>query len=385
MGKKKTKSRVVTKKVTPYSAEQQAILKVLGQTVESALRGPAPSYPGKVVPAWQPEETKYLSSLSAYSDFARKRAEDILAAQQELTDIVRQLPPDTEQIRTGLESAANIPAETGERLWQEYRAATGDLRRFERVPYDYSRDAAEEFYRQTVEAPLMRAFKQDILPKIRAAYAGPTFWSSFRARAEQQAAEDLMSKLAQERARILWEDELARRSALERALSRGLQAERIRSAELSTIARALPYTSAQEAELRAESVTAPEQYRQQALARAIEGLTRAGRTAAEATSVYSEAPTAAAEAAKYRRAVESQILQEGLQRWLMGEQIAGTYNPLYSPAVDIALRLLGYPLYTILAGKETVRKGGLFGGFVSGLSGGLGTALGTAIGKKIPV
>jgi len=71
-----------------------------------------------------------------------------------------------------------------------------------------------DYFEKTVQAPLVEALREDILPSLRREYA-PAFYGSERLKAEERTLEDLADALAAERARMAYQ---ARENALTRAL-----------------------------------------------------------------------------------------------------------------------------------------------------------------------
>lgn len=75
----------------------------------------------------------------------------------------------------------------------------------------------DEFFRESVRAPLLEDFQEEILPSISRRFSG-NFFGSDRRKADQRAQEDLLDTLAKERASLAFQ---ARRDALDR-ISQGL-------------------------------------------------------------------------------------------------------------------------------------------------------------------
>lgn len=87
-------------------------------------------------------------------------------------------------------------------------------------------------------------------------------------------------------------------------------------------------------------------------------------------------------AAKYSREIESERLMDQLQRYLMGENVDGSYNPAYNPMVTMAFNLLGLQPYAYSGIQNSQQSGpGLFTGFLGGAGEGIGKYAGGAIGK----
>jgi len=79
-----------------------------------------------------------------------------------------------------------------------------------------SEQDAEDYYSKVIAAPAMKQFKETTMPTVQEQYAGPGYWSSARAKAGTQAAEDLSGSLDTQRSELGW-NVLQQNQALEEA------------------------------------------------------------------------------------------------------------------------------------------------------------------------
>jgi len=93
------------------------------------------------------------------------------------------------------------------------------------TPWLPSREAMERYWREALVEPVMKEYRETLLPELRGSFRH-AFWGSERLAAERELAEDVAARLAAERARLAWQEEMARREALERAFERQLEASR---------------------------------------------------------------------------------------------------------------------------------------------------------------
>jgi hypothetical protein len=75
-------------------------------------------------------------------------------------------------------------------------------------------------------------------------------------------------------------------------------------------------------------------------------------------------------AGELERGISQEKMMSNLQRFLMGEEVEGAYNPAYNPNVALAMQLLGISPYEI--GTETESTGP---GAGAGLLSGVGSAI----------
>jgi len=86
------------------------------------------------------------------------------------------------------------------------------------------------------------------------------------------------------------------------------------------------------------------------------------------------------------RSVQQEEKLEDLNKFLMGEEVGGAYNPAYNPNVAMAFNLLGIEPYEFFAQtKETSEAPGLFSSLLSGAGQGMGSALGGKIAKLLGI
>lgn len=180
--------------------------------------------------------------------------------------------------------------------------------------YQVNPEATRRFFEEGIRPAAVREWSRTVLPQIQEAYAGPGFYGSSRARAVTRSVEDLGSKLNETYANLLYQDEQARREALDRAMAR------------------VP----------------------------------------EGVRTYAEQ---AGSAGQLARSIEQERVAADLQRFLMGQQVEGSgFSPYYHPAVNLALNLLGLRPYTY-AIEGTERGPGLGYSLLSGMGRGLGTVI----------
>lgn len=87
-------------------------------------------------------------------------------------------------------------------------------------------------------------------------------------------------------------------------------------------------------------------------------------------------------AGRYSRDIETEKVMNDVQKYLMGEEVNGQYNPAYNPMISLAFNLLGLRPFTI--GTKTKSEGGGLGyGMLTGLAGAAGKALGTSLGGSL--
>jgi hypothetical protein len=186
--------------------------------------------------------------------------------------------------------------------------------------YDVSPEAAQMYFEKVVKPQYMRNLEEVVLPKIKEAYAGPGYYGSSRARAMTRAAEQTAQSLDEAYGKLMYNEELAKRQALENAMNRSLKTEQLYSTELG----------------------------------------QAGQLA---------------------RSIEQERVASDLQKFLMGEEVNGKRSPYYHPAVNLALSLLGFSPYVYMQ-KSKSSGSGLGYSMLTGMSRGLGSALGTYIKSK---
>jgi len=251
-GESTTTTQVKTKPT--YSKEQEELLKSMAGIFKGGLSGPTSPAPSMFVPKTR-EETAYLDWVS---ELANQRAMGQLLS--------------------------------GEPAYE--------------LGQDWAGDWFDEYMRPTYE----QEFQRYTIPGLRAAYAGPGYHGSPRARAETTAASDLATTIAKARGELLYSEELAERQAIDAALGR----------------------------------------------------------ASEAIPSYTNI---LGTAGAYSRGIEQERVMDTLNRYLMGEEVGGSYEAAYNPYVQLSMQLLGFSPYTYLTGSTTESKGpGLGYGILTGLS-----------------
>ena len=186
--------------------------------------------------------------------------------------------------------------------------------------YDVSPEASKDYYEKVIRPQYIRNLNEVVLPKVKEAYAGPGYYGSSKARAITRAAENTAQSLDEAYSKLMYNEELAKRRALENAMNRNLQAEQVYSTELG----------------------------------------QAGQLA---------------------RAIEQEKVASDLQKFLMGEEVNGKRSPYYHPSINLALSLLGFSPYVYMQ-KSKSTGSGLGYSMLTGMSRGLGSALGTYIKSK---
>jgi len=246
-GRQKASSKPV--QLPAWAPEQYAVMTPLAAAIRRGIEQPVPTYPGQMYVPRTPEESAYF----------------------------QQVPGIAEQI-----------AQARTRLGQP--------------AYEVTPETTEQYYQQAIKAPMMKEWREIAEPAIREAYTGPGYWGSARAEAQARGAETLATELGSKRAELSYQDEMARRQALESAAGR-------------EATYALPYATGQ-----------------------AEMLGTAGA---------------------YARGVEQERSLADLNRWLMGETVEGVSPTQYNPFVQLAFQLLGLSPYEY--GQRTTQSGWNFG------------------------
>lgn len=183
--------------------------------------------------------------------------------------------------------------------------------------YEIGPEWANQYFEQSVRPTYMKEYQETALPALRTAYSGPGYWGSARAGAEAKAGSDLAYNLAKSRSELMYGEEQAKRQAIDTAYGRVPGAQQLYGGQLK-------------------------------------------------------------EAGEYSRTIEQEKVAEDLQRFLMGEEVGGSYNPAYNPNVALAMAVLGIKPYAI--GTESTTQGaGLGYGFLQSLAKGAGLAAGTKL------
>jgi hypothetical protein len=179
--------------------------------------------------------------------------------------------------------------------------------------YDINEDATRKYYENYVRAPMMREYQETTAPLLAESFSGPSYWSSGRADATQKSISDLTNKLNESWYNLAYQDELARRQALESAAGRQVQ-----------------------------------------------GLSAAPGVAQSNITSY-------ATAAAYARQIEQERIASQMARWLSGENVDGQYISAYNPNVQLAMSLMGVQPFTYATQQQEIGKG-IIPSLVSGMS-----------------
>lgn len=193
--------------------------------------------------------------------------------------------------------------------------------------YDVNTEATRNYWENTL-APIQRqTFQEETLPMLRESFAGPGYWSSRRADAESDAIQNFGRDMAAQESNLYYQDELARRQALESAANRigtGIQG------------------SVSDQEMRGE-------------------------------------------AAAYARQVRQEEVAADIQRWLSGEALPradGTmaWNPTNNPQTQLALAMLGLSPFSYASDNDSNWYDSILGGAGGGIGQGLGMGLMSLLG-----
>jgi len=264
-------SSTSTKKQNIYTPEQQKLLDTLAKQTQKGLTSGVTAYPGEMYTPLSDIENQYLSSVSATTPARASAFESLLSGK---------------------------PA------------------------YEINPATTEAYYQSAIRDPAMREYQDTTLPLLTESFSGPSFWSSNRAEQTQKSIQDLSEYLDTQHANLAYQDEQARRTALENAYSR-----------MSGAVTAQPFTE----------------------------LGTAGQ---------------------YARNVANEKVAADLNRWLMGESVGGVSAGQYNPYVNIAMSLLGFSPYTFTSSSESGGPG-LGYQIVSGLAQAGGAAAGAALGSSM--
>jgi len=156
--------------------------------------------------------------------------------------------------------------------------------------YQVTPETTEQYYQNTIKAPMMKDWQEIVEPMTREAFAGPGYWGSARAQAQVKGATDLATELGSKRAELYYADEQARRAAAEAAAGREATG-------------TLPYAQG-EAEV----------------------LGSAGQ---------------------YARQIEQEKVLADFSRWLSGETVEGITPTQYNPYIQLAMSFLGLEPYAL--------------------------------------
>ena len=247
-------------KVEMWTPEQKELFQALAPILRAGITRPAPTYPGQMHVPRTPEEEGYFQGVPELATFLG-----------------------------------------------------GARARLREPSYQITPEATEQFYQEAIRAPMMREWGEVVEPMIREAYAGPGYWGSARAEAQTRGAQDLATQLGAQRAGLYYQDELARRQALESAAAREA--------------------------------------------------TQAGPMATTEAGLLGTA-------GEYARMIDQEKVLADMQRWLTGEEVEGVTPTQYNPFMQLVFQALGLTPFAL----GTVGKSKGFG-FGIGSSGSLGPTL----------
>jgi hypothetical protein len=235
------------------------------------------------VDMWSPQQSKMWKELSKYLQSAFGK--DVPAYPRQMY-----VP------RTGEESAYLKRAPQLADEIAAMRARLGD------VAYEINPETTEQYYQKSVKAPAMQEWEEIVEPGIREQFAGPGYWGSARAQAQQQGSEHLATELGSKRAELYYADEMARRQAETDAANREAQ-----------------YGSA-----------------------------------------YAESEAGVlGTAGQYSRMIDQERVAADMQRWLMGEEVDGVKPTQYNPFLQLIFQALGLQQYAL--GSKSSSTSGSFG------------------------
>lgn len=83
-------------------------------------------------------------------------------------------------------------------------------------------EATQSYYQRAIEKPAMKRWSENIRPTIKESYAGPGYWSSARAKAEMEGAQDVGDWLGEQRGQLEWDVGTANRAIEEAKAGRAL-------------------------------------------------------------------------------------------------------------------------------------------------------------------
>ena len=194
------------------------------------------------------------------------------------------------------------------------------------VPYEVGNDAAQRLYEESIRPAYLRELEEVVMPAIKEGYAGPTYYGSSRGRATTQAAQDTAQRMSEAYAQLMYNEELAKRTAMENAYGRVLG-----------------------------------------------GASTMGGFQAQAGDLS--------------RMIAQERVAADLQRYLMGEAVRGDVgtlyqNPIYDPSVALAMNLLGVQTHGI-GTKTTTTSPGIGHTTLSSFGESFGKSLGEFSGDKL--
>lgn len=91
-------------------------------------------------------------------------------------------------------------------------------------PEKITPEMSQRAFRGMVEQPAQKRYKEDVLPAVKEAYAGPGYWGTGRRKAQVESAQDLSDWLGEQRAGFEWNVEDVNRQIEEAKAGRALSA-----------------------------------------------------------------------------------------------------------------------------------------------------------------
>jgi hypothetical protein len=82
----------------------------------------------------------------------------------------------------------------------------------------------ESYFQGKIATPAYKMYKEDVLPAVKEAYAGPGYWGSARAKAQTESAQDLADWLGEQRSGLEWDVAESNRQIEEAKAGRALSA-----------------------------------------------------------------------------------------------------------------------------------------------------------------
>lgn len=195
------------KTISSLTPEQQQVASQLAQLLLGGIGRPLPTYQGELVAPLHPLQQQALDQMGQLMSGPTLAPLPAGGPTPVFAPGLGEMPTlGTSQLRQPLESSLA-------------RLLSGA------PSTNINERATEEFYKTRVEAPALKTFTEEVLPRIRDEHiATGNFYSRARAQAEARAASDLAAALASERAKLAYADEQARRQLAETAAQRALGA-----------------------------------------------------------------------------------------------------------------------------------------------------------------
>jgi len=172
-GEERSEQRL--KKVPVWNEGQEKTFDLLYKAINQGFNRGTPKYPGQMYVPQTDLESKYLqgNNMGLADNIARTRT-------------------------------------LGEASWKR----AGD------AAYELNPEVSAEYFNSTIRDPMMHEFRDTHEPLIREMFGDSNYYSSARTNAQTELASNLARDLAGKRADIMYQDEIARRGALESAAER---------------------------------------------------------------------------------------------------------------------------------------------------------------------